>query len=167
MYCLYLTNAEPPGKQAEHCEDALHGLQLSVRYLDILLSTLIPLQIHLPSCIWIKNFLSSRPRSVTLGPHHSSPLHPTNCIIEYADDTTVVGCICDGVETANRAEVEELLRWCSDNNLTLNIHETKELMMDFRKHRQDCTPLLINGEQVESVTSSLQTTPGLLHQGPG
>ena len=83
-----------------------------------------------------------------------SPAHPTNRIIKYADDTTVVGCICHGDETAYRAEVEVLSRWCSENNLTLNIHKTKELIMDFRKHIQDyTTPLLINGEQVETVTT--------------
>lgn len=56
----------------------------------------------------------------------------------------MVGCIYDGDETAYRAEVKDLSRWCSDNNLTLNILKTKELILDFRKHRQDYTPLLIN-----------------------
>ena len=65
----------------------------------------------------------------------------------------MVGCICDRDETTYRAGVEKLLLWCSDNNLNLNIHKTKELIMDFRKHRQDYTPLLINGEQVETVTT--------------
>lgn len=46
-------------------------------------------------------------------------------------------------------------RWCSDNNLTLNIPKTKELwkIWDFRKHRQDYSPLLINGDRVEMVTT--------------
>ena len=52
-----------------------------------------------------------------------------------------------------RAEVEELSRWCSENNLTLNILKTKELIMYFRKHRQNYTTLLINGERVETVTT--------------
>lgn len=39
---------------------------------DILYSKLIQLQIPLPTCIQIKNFLSSRPQYVRLGPHHSS-----------------------------------------------------------------------------------------------
>ncbi|KAK0134133.1 hypothetical protein N1851_030305 [Merluccius polli] len=54
---------------------------------------------------------------------------------------------------ANRAEVKKLSSWCSDNNLTLNVHKTKELIMDFRKIRQAHTPLLINGEQVETVNT--------------
>lgn len=35
---------------------------------DILYNKLIQLQIPLSTCIWIKNFLSSRPQSVRLGP---------------------------------------------------------------------------------------------------
>uniref|UniRef100_A0A8C5DJK7 Reverse transcriptase domain-containing protein n=1 Tax=Gouania willdenowi TaxID=441366 RepID=A0A8C5DJK7_GOUWI len=147
---------------------------------DILITKLLKLQIPLPTCNWIKNFLTSRPQSVRLGLHHSSTItlstgspqgcvlspllyalytydcsstHPTNRIIKYADDTTVVGLIRGEDETAYRAEVEELSRWCSANNLTLNIQKTKELIMDFRKIRQDHTPLLINGEQVETVTT--------------
>ncbi|XP_028299247.1 thymidylate kinase isoform X1 [Gouania willdenowi] len=147
---------------------------------DILITKLLKLHIPLPTCNWIKNFLTSRPQSVRLGPHHSSTItlstgspqgcvlspllyalytydcsstHPTNRIIKYADDTTVVGLIRGEDETAYRAEVEELSRWCSANNLTLNIQKTKELIMDFRKIRQDHTPLLINGEQVETVTT--------------
>lgn len=85
--------------------------------------------------------------------HDCFPNHPTNHIIKYADDTTVVGCIHDRDETAYRAEVRDLSRWCSDNNLSLNILKTKELILDFRKHRQDYTPLLINGDRVEIVTT--------------
>ena len=134
---------------------------------DILITKLLELQISLPTCNWIRNFLSSDPQSVRLGPHHSnaltlstgspqgcilspllyalytfdcSPTHPTNYIIKYADDTTVVGLIRGEDETAYRAEVEELSLWCSDNNLTLDVQKTKELIMDIRKNRHDHTP---------------------------
>ena len=119
---------------------------------DIFITKLLELQIPLPTCNWIRNFLSSCPQSVRLGPHYStaltlstgspqgcvlspllyalytcdcSPGHPTSRIIKYADDTAVVGLIQGEDETAYRTEVEELLLWCSDNNLTLNVQKTK------------------------------------------
>jgi hypothetical protein len=54
--------------------------------------------------------------------------HDSNTIIKFADDTTV---ITDNVETAYREEeVRELAVWCQDNNLSLNVSKTKELIVD-------------------------------------
>jgi hypothetical protein len=44
--------------------------------------------------------------------------------IKFADDTTVAGLITDDDETAYRG-VRDLAVWCQDNNLSLNISETK------------------------------------------
>jgi hypothetical protein len=59
--------------------------------------------------------------------------HDSNTIIKFADDTTVVGLITDNNETAYRVEVRELAVWCQDNNLSLNVSKTKDLIMDYRK----------------------------------
>ncbi|KAK3513334.1 hypothetical protein QTP70_012376 [Hemibagrus guttatus] len=40
---------------------------------------------------------------------------------KFADDTTVIGLIQDGDESAYRREVEQLAAWCSLNNLELNM----------------------------------------------
>jgi hypothetical protein len=45
----------------------------------------------------------------------------------------VEGLITDNDETAYREEVRELAVWCQDNNLSLNVSKTKELIMDYRK----------------------------------
>ncbi|CAF92499.1 unnamed protein product, partial [Tetraodon nigroviridis] len=57
-----------------------------------------------------------------------SPSHPTTRIIKYADDTTVVGLITDGEESAYREEVETISTFkflgthiSSDNSWTGNI----------------------------------------------
>ena len=42
---------------------------------------------------------------------------------------TVVGLITDNDETAYR-EVRDLAVWCQDNNLSLNVSKTKELIGD-------------------------------------
>jgi hypothetical protein len=38
--------------------------------------------------------------------------HNSNTIIKFADDTTVVGLITDGDESAYREEVRNLVVWC-------------------------------------------------------
>ena len=54
--------------------------------------------------------------------------HNSNTIIKFADDTTVVGLITDNNETAYREEVRDLTVWCQDNNLSLNVINTKEMI---------------------------------------
>ena len=55
--------------------------------------------------------------------------------------TTVVGLIKDKYETAYREEVSDLALWCQDNNLSLNVSKTKELIVDYRKMRAEHTPV--------------------------
>uniref|UniRef100_A0A669EKF5 Reverse transcriptase domain-containing protein n=1 Tax=Oreochromis niloticus TaxID=8128 RepID=A0A669EKF5_ORENI len=77
----------------------------------------------------------------------------SNIIVKFADDTTVVGLITNGDETAYREEVSALTHWCQDNHLTLNVAKTKELIVDFRRCREVHTPITINGAAVERVSS--------------
>ena len=54
---------------------------------------------------------------------------------------------------AYREEVRDQTVWCKDNNLSLNVIKTKELIVDYRKRRTKHTPILIDGAveaQVES-----------------
>jgi hypothetical protein len=46
-------------------------------------------------------------------------------IIKFADDITVVTLITNNDETAYREEVRALGVWCQENNLTLNVNQTK------------------------------------------
>ena len=57
--------------------------------------------------------------------HH----HDSNTIIKFADDTTVVGLIANNDETDYREEVRDLSVWCQDNNLSLNVSKTKEMIL--------------------------------------
>lgn len=130
------------------------------------------------TCLWVLDFLSERSQRVRVGSHMStalslntgspqgcvlSPLlyalytydctaiYSSNKIIKFADDTTVVGLISGGDESAYRDEVERLCVWCGENNLALNTAKTKELVVDYRKKKADIQPLHINGERVERV----------------
>ncbi|KAK0135194.1 RNA-directed DNA polymerase from mobile element jockey [Merluccius polli] len=130
-------------------------------------------------CHWIRDFLTNRSQVVRIGNRTSSSLvlntgtpqgcvlspalftlythdcsatHPTNLVVKFADDTTVVGLISDNDETHYREEIQLLTRWCSDNNLMLNTSKTKEVIVDYRKSRRtEHAPLLISGGEVERV----------------
>ncbi|KAI4892209.1 hypothetical protein NFI96_007149 [Prochilodus magdalenae] len=132
-------------------------------------------------CNWILDFLTDRPQSVKLDKLFSStitlntdvpqgcilspllyslftydcvPVYGSNSIIKFADDTTVIGLIRGDDETAYRDEVQHLAAWCDDNNLVLNTQKTKEVIVDFRKSRNQAhTPIHISGAEVECVSN--------------
>ncbi|KAF7643798.1 hypothetical protein LDENG_00233010 [Lucifuga dentata] len=114
-------------------------------------------------CSWITDFLTNRPQVVRIGDHtsstlilntgvpqgcvlspalftpgplHCTPIHVSNTIVKFADDTTVVGPISDNDETQYREEIHHLVQWCSDNNLVLNTTKTKEVIVDYRTTRK-------------------------------
>ncbi len=131
-------------------------------------------------CSWILDFLTGRQQVVRVGSNISSPLtlntgapqgcvlspllyslythdcvatHSSNVIIKFADDTTVVGLITDDDESAYREEVHTLTNWCHNNNLSLNISKTKELVVDFRRQTSEHPPITIVRTPVERVSS--------------
>ncbi len=83
------------------------------------------------------------PLLCSLYTHDCTATHSSNVIVKFADDTMVIGLITNNDETAYREEVSTLTKWCQENNLSLNINKTKELVVDFRRqsrehtHRQD------------------------------
>ncbi len=90
----------------------------------------------------------------TLLTHDCTPSHNSNLFIKFADDTTVVGLISNRDETNYRSEVSRLAGWCRDNNLSLNVEKTKEIVVDFRRVHSLHAPLTINGATVERVSST-------------
>jgi hypothetical protein len=75
--------------------------------------------------------------------------HDSNNVIKFADDTTVVGLITNNDETAYREEVRDLAMWCQENNLSLNLIKTKEMIVDYRKMRTEHASILIDRAAVE------------------
>ena len=85
------------------------------------------------------------PLLYSLFTHDCMAKHDSNTIIKFADDTTVVGPITDNDETAYREEFNDLTMWCQNNNLSLNVIKTKEMIVDYRKRRSEHAAILIDG----------------------
>ena len=76
------------------------------------------------------------PLLFSLFTHDCVATHSSNLIVKFAEDTTIVGLITESDESAYRGEVDTLTTWCQDNNLTLNISKTKEMIVDFRRRQE-------------------------------
>ena len=76
----------------------------------------------------------------------------SDCYLQkFSDDSAVVGCISRGNETLYRDSVDQFVGWCESNHLLLNVTKTKELIIDFRKEKEQMQPIVIKGENVEVV----------------
>uniref|UniRef100_A0AAZ3S0Y5 Reverse transcriptase domain-containing protein n=1 Tax=Oncorhynchus tshawytscha TaxID=74940 RepID=A0AAZ3S0Y5_ONCTS len=93
------------------------------------------------------------PLLYSLFTHECMARHDFNTIIKFADDTTVVGLITDKDETAYREEVRDLAGWCQNNNLSLNVTKTNEIIADYRKRKTEHAPILHDRSVVEQVES--------------
>ena len=93
------------------------------------------------------------PLLYSLFTHDCMARHDSNTIIKFAYDTTVVGLITDNDVIAYKEEVRALAGWCQNNNLSLNVTKTKEMIVDYRKRRTEHIPIVIDGAVVELVES--------------
>ncbi len=71
---------------------------------------------------------------------------PSVKLLKFANDTTLIGLIQEGDESAYKQEVKELAVWCSLNNLELNTLKTMEMIVDFRRN-PPCSPPTHHHEQ--------------------
>ncbi len=147
---------------------------------DTLQNKLTQLSVPTSVCQWINSFLTDRQQLVRLGKFSSSTrttstVAPQGCVLspllfslytndctskdpsvkllKFADDTTLIGLIQDGDESAYRQEVKELAVWCSLNNLELNTLKTVEMIVDFRRNPPALPPLTIMNSTVTAVES--------------
>ena len=93
------------------------------------------------------------PLLYSLFTHDCVVMHASNSIMKFADDTTVVGLITNNDKTAYKEEVKVLGVGCQENNLSLNVKKTKEMIVDFRKQQREHPPIHIERTAVEKVES--------------
>ena len=74
----------------------------------------------------------------------------------------VVGLITDDDETAYR-EVTDLAVWCQDNNLFLNVSNTRKLIVDYRKQRAELAPIHIKRAVLDRGSRKLYISLYLHH----
>ena len=79
--------------------------------------------------------------------------HASKSFIKFAYNTTVVGLITNDDGTAYREEVRALGVWCLENNLSLKVNKTKEVIVDFSKQQRVQPPIYLDGTAVEKVES--------------
>ncbi|KAL0150899.1 hypothetical protein M9458_053818 [Cirrhinus mrigala] len=130
------------------------SLAFNTIILNLLLLKLTKLSVPTSICQWITSFLTDKQQLVKLGKFSSTTCTistgaPQVCVLslllfsrytndctskdtsvkllKFADDTTVIGLIQDGEESAYRQEIKELAVWCSHNNLELNMLKTVEM----------------------------------------
>ena len=60
----------------------------------------------------------------------------------------------DNDETVYRNAIDNVVNWCDNNFLDLNVTKTKEMIIDFRStlYKNEKLPLVIKGKDVETVT---------------
>ena len=74
-------------------------------------------------------------------------------LFKFSDDSTLVGFISKNDESPYINEVSKLVEWCDSNCLELNVSKTKEMVIDFRINKSAIEPLIIKGQEVETVDS--------------
>eukprot|EP00061_Rhincodon_typus_P012275 g37905.t1 len=77
-----------------------------------------------------------------------------NTVYKFADDTTVVRRISNNDESKYTREMEVLVMWCNENNLSLNVSKTRKLIIDFREKGGEHAPIYISGTEVERMKST-------------
>ena len=144
-----------------------------------LYSKLQDMEVDIPTCNWIWDYLHGRSQQVKVNTTLSSPIitqigapqgcvlspvlftiftnnhrssSPTSILIKYADDAAKVALLtCEEDEDEYHASVASLVAQCDGDELELNVKKTKELVVNFMKNKTAIKPITIKGTEVDQV----------------
>ncbi|KAM8822960.1 uncharacterized protein AB9W97_005117 [Spinachia spinachia] len=72
-------------------------------------------------------------------------------LLKFADDTTLIGLISGGDESAYRLESDHLGTWYGQNNLDLHALKTVEMVVGLRKNAVPPSPITLCDSPVTAV----------------
>ena len=145
----------------------------------LLTEKLLAMDVNPMLIAWIQSFMTSRLQQVRIGSSLSATKEtntgaPQGCVlspalfttytaecraknatsniqIKFADDTSLTGLVSNADEASYREAVTELVEWCDENYLELNVTKTEEMVVDFRRNPGTIEPLIIKGKEVGIV----------------
>ena len=74
-------------------------------------------------------------------------------LIKYADDTVITGLIQNNDESHYRKVITWATEWCRKNHLDLNVSKTKEMIIDFRRYKNEKEAIRIQDSVVAQTDS--------------
>ncbi len=82
-----------------------------------------------------------------------SSSHESVKLLTFGDDSTLIGLISDGDESACRWEIDHLVTWCNQHNLEFSAVKTVKMGIDLRKNPAPPAPIILCNSSVETVDS--------------
>ena len=77
--------------------------------------------------------------------------HLNRFLVKFADDSALLSLL-QGSEQYHGAALTEFVYWCDNYYLDLNVTETKEMIVDFRRHEHSPGKTIIHSNEVEIVS---------------
>ena len=73
---------------------------------------------------------------------------------KYVDDTTASEVVAKGNRSCAQEMADKFAQWSTQNRVKLNCDKCKELRISFVKDKPQFAPIVVNGYELESVTSA-------------